>query len=45
MQIFERAAIIAHFLAGNRVELTAVAAISPSDPDEGSAEYTATAAS
>ncbi len=39
MDVFEHSAVVAHFLAGNRVELYAVDGTPPTDPDEGGAEY------
>jgi hypothetical protein len=39
MNPFEHAAVSALFLAGDRVELTAVDGTPPSDPENGDAEY------
>jgi hypothetical protein len=39
MDPFEHAAVIGHFLAGNRVELAAVDGTPPPDPENGDAEY------
>jgi hypothetical protein len=39
MDDFEHAVVIAHFLAGNRIELTAIDAIPPNDPENGDAEF------
>ena len=39
MDPFEHAAVVAHFLAGNRVELAAVGGTPPADYEDGDAEY------
>lgn len=39
MTNFEYAAVTAAFLAGDRIELTAVDVIPPDDPENGDAEY------
>lgn len=39
MASLDLAAVVAHFLAGNRVELTAVDGMPPPDPEDGDAEY------
>jgi hypothetical protein len=39
MNPFDHAAVIAHFLSGNRVELTAVDGTPPPDPEDGDPEY------
>lgn len=39
MNPFDHTAVIAHFLSGDRVELTAVDGTPPSDPENGDAEY------
>lgn len=39
MEHIEHAAVTAHFLAGNRVELTVVDVITPDDPENGDAEF------
>jgi len=36
---FDHAAVVAHYLAGNRVELTAVDGTPPPDPEDGDAEF------
>jgi hypothetical protein len=39
MDPFTHVAIVAHFMAGNCVELIPVDAIPPSDPEDGDAQY------
>ena len=39
MDPFAYNAVVAHFLAGNRVEIFAVEGAPPLDPDDGDAEY------
>jgi hypothetical protein len=39
MSQVEHAVVTAHFLAGDRVELTAIDALPPADPEDGDAEY------
>jgi len=39
MEPFKHSAVVAHFLAGDRVDIYAVDGTPPTDPDDGDAEY------